>query len=219
MGVGVCAKTVRPVCPVMDGSEDQDEEKKNEEKDEADSAEDLFEFGDLDCERGMRRPVRAADPKKPSKTDVEEHALTHLPFRSWCSHCVRGKGRVADHKKTTTEKGLGEIHMDYCFMGTADAETKQTIIVAKHVQTGALMSSVVPFKGVTHEFPAKRIRAFCKEMGLENTDIVMRGDQENSLQELIREVGRVRRPRERYPRIRQSGHRSPTDTPRGRCRV
>ena len=49
---------------------------------------------------------------------------------------------------------------------------------AKHVQTGSNMSSVVPMKGVTHEFPAKRIRAFCKEMGLENADIVMKGDQE-----------------------------------------
>ena len=25
---------------------------------------------------------------KPTPEEVAEHELTHLPFRSWCSHCV-----------------------------------------------------------------------------------------------------------------------------------
>ena len=42
-----------------------------------------------------RRPKRIADPRKPSQAEVEEHELTHLPFRSWCSKCVQGKPRTA----------------------------------------------------------------------------------------------------------------------------
>ena len=181
------------MCPVAGESENGDADGNNVD------AENVFDYVDLECERGTRRPVRVQDPKKPSRDEIAEHELTHLPFRSWCAHCVRGKGRVADHRRSTSEKGLDEIHIDYCFMGAADADHKETIIVAKHVQTGSIMSSVVPMKGITHEFPAKRIKAFCKEMGLDSADIVLKGDQEPALQDLIREVGRVRAPAKTIP--------------------
>ena len=32
------------------------------------------------------------NPKDPTKEEREEHEKTHLPFRSWCRHCVRGRG-------------------------------------------------------------------------------------------------------------------------------
>ena len=35
---------------------------------------------------------RAQDPRKPSQSEGDQHNLTHLPYRSWCTHCVRGRG-------------------------------------------------------------------------------------------------------------------------------
>ena len=35
-----------------------------------------------------RRVKTAKAPAKPSKEEVDEHMVTHLPFRSWCPHCV-----------------------------------------------------------------------------------------------------------------------------------
>ena len=32
-------------------------------------------------------------PRLPSRQEVQEHELTHIPYRSWCVHCVRGAGR------------------------------------------------------------------------------------------------------------------------------
>ena len=29
----------------------------------------------------------------PSRREVEDYNLTHVPFRSWCNHCMRGRGR------------------------------------------------------------------------------------------------------------------------------
>ena len=29
--------------------------------------------------------------------EVEQHELTHLPFRNWCRHCVRAKGKESPH--------------------------------------------------------------------------------------------------------------------------
>ena len=28
----------------------------------------------------------------------EEHRIDHWPFRSWCPHCVKGRGRATAHR-------------------------------------------------------------------------------------------------------------------------
>ena len=33
-------------------------------------------------------PKGLPTPVLPSKAEVEHHNLTHLPYRSWCPHCV-----------------------------------------------------------------------------------------------------------------------------------
>ena len=32
------------------------------------------------------------DPGQPTKQERDEHCVTHLPYRSWCPFCVKGKG-------------------------------------------------------------------------------------------------------------------------------
>ena len=141
----------------------------------------FFGDGELEFEQGSRRPIAAPNPRKPSSGEVAEHELTHLPFRSWCAHCVRGKGKSADHRKVQEDRGIDEVHVDYCFMGGNEDSFKNTILVAKHIQSKAVMCSVVPKKGSTHEFPARRTRAFCRELGLEHADVIVKGDQEPAL--------------------------------------
>ena len=36
---------------------------------------------------------RVARPPQPTKEDVLQHELAHIPFRSWCQHCIPGKSR------------------------------------------------------------------------------------------------------------------------------
>ena len=40
-------------------------------------------------------------PVLPSEAEVEQHELTHLPFRSWCRHCVRAKGKESPHSESS----------------------------------------------------------------------------------------------------------------------
>ena len=49
---------------------------------------------------GVRRPRKMLDPKEPSEEERKDHALTHLPFRSWCRHCVRGRGKEEPCRNT-----------------------------------------------------------------------------------------------------------------------
>ena len=53
---------------------------------------------------------------------------------------------------------------------------------------GHILASVVPLKGASHEFPAKRMCAFLKELGLDHRDVVFKSDQEAALGEFLQEV-------------------------------
>ena len=111
-------------------------------------------------------PVKAADPKLPTPEEVDTHNLTHLPYRSWCPHCVRGKGKTMDHRRAGRDKLIPEIHVDYCFIGSKIDVATKCIVVAKDYSSKSVMASVVPVKGASNEFPAKRINAFIRETGL-----------------------------------------------------
>ena len=152
---------------------------------------------EFDCEEeaGSRAPVKVADPKLPSAEEVETHNLTHLPCRSWCPHCARGKGKTLDHRRAGRPRLIPELHVDCCFMGSKGDATARWIVVAKDYEHKCVMASVVPVKGSSHELLAKRIGAFIRELGLEGQDIVLRSDQEPALQDLLTEVGKRRTPR------------------------
>ena len=44
-------------------------------------------------EEEAKKPKGATVPRGPSQQEVKEHMLTHMPFRSWCQHCVKGKAK------------------------------------------------------------------------------------------------------------------------------
>ena len=62
-------RMIRPFNP--DAEEEQDAEQKEDHEEE---------------EAVNPRVVRA--PVTPSAQEVESHMTTHLPYRSWCAHCV-----------------------------------------------------------------------------------------------------------------------------------
>ncbi len=53
------------------------------------------EFPDDQCV--VIKPVRS--PIQPTQQEIDQHEVSHLPYRSWCVSCVRGKGRNLAHKK------------------------------------------------------------------------------------------------------------------------
>ena len=57
-----------------------------------------------EAEAGRRNPVKVQETQLPSEEEVKCHELTHLPYGSWCSHCVRGKGKATDHRKQNRDE-------------------------------------------------------------------------------------------------------------------
>ena len=59
------------------------------------------------------RAKAATTPYMPTPQEVQEHNLTHLPYRNWCPIFVRGKGRTTNHppqRKTTCRTSGLRIH-------------------------------------------------------------------------------------------------------------
>ena len=44
-----------------------------------------------------RTPRAMTVPEGPSTREREDHELTHIPYRSWCEHCVRSRPRRRAH--------------------------------------------------------------------------------------------------------------------------
>ena len=46
--------------------------------------------------------------RQPTQEEYDEHMRTHIPFRKWCPHCVKGK-RKNDPHRAPKEKELGRL--------------------------------------------------------------------------------------------------------------
>ena len=56
-------------------------------------------------------------PYTPTSEEAYEHEVTYLPYRSWCKHCVFGKGVSSPHVKPDNKENIGiAISFDYCFV-------------------------------------------------------------------------------------------------------
>ena len=64
-------------------------------------------------------------PKRPTQIEVDQHMTTHLPFRSWCPHCVRGKSKGRPHPRSTTRKEITAVVVDYMFMSESQEATEE----------------------------------------------------------------------------------------------
>ena len=41
-----------------------------------------------------------ASPELPSQAEIDEHNVSHQPYRAWCRFCVMGRGEPDYHRKS-----------------------------------------------------------------------------------------------------------------------
>ena len=93
------------------------------------------------AEHGRRELAKLKDPKLPSKAEVEYHNLSHLPYRSCCKHCVRGRGKELPHTKSKRETDMHEFHVDWAFPGEEEAGKTLSVMVVRMRNTQMTMRS------------------------------------------------------------------------------
>ena len=86
-------------------------------------------------------------PALPSEAAVEQHELTHLPFRSWCRHCVRANSKEGPHPEADPG-GVSQFATDSMFMG--EDGTPITIWAGYDGLRKAFFANVVPCNDTSH---------------------------------------------------------------------
>ena len=98
----------------------------------------------------------------PSQSEIDEHMLTHVPFRSWCRFCVMGKSVAAPHRRVDkSDETIPTVSIDYAFLNEKqEVDTREDsgmpILVIKDRKSGMMQSRVVPAKG-NDKFAIKRL--------------------------------------------------------------
>ena len=142
-----------------------------------------------------REPEELPNPLNPTSQQVRKHMLTHMPYRSWCVHCVRGRGKCRSHTRLDEERAenlqVPHVCVDYGFLGDDEHDT-MPILVTKDRKTRYLYSHVVPCKGPGHPYCVRRLVQNLEGMGYKDVKVIMKSDQENALEDLVRRAASAR---------------------------
>ena len=94
---------------------------------------------------------------------VASHNVSHIPFRSWCAHCVRGRGKSFYHRKVAHEAddpSRPVVSPDYGFFGALEeipadsvGGSKMPVLVVRDRFTKGIFTHLVPSKGTEHFYP------------------------------------------------------------------
>ena len=198
--------------PLPDWLQPFDEILGDEEEQRGDRVEENEDIRDDDQEReevvaqGERaRPL--PQPRLPSRREVQEHELTHIPYRSWCVHCVRGAGRSDAHRRRARQdEEEREQHMttwciDHAFMiDNGDlctkeemervgwSETSDTVWVSEDLATGGIRAHLVSAKGNGDPWIAGKIKDDIEEFGYGGAPVRIKSDQEPAIVDVQRAV-------------------------------
>ena len=152
---------------------------------------------DDDCqvEKAERRILPC--PSEPTPSHIEDHrAEGHIPYRSWCSECVRARGTGEQHRRRKDRREICVFSFDYLHLDKTGipvakravlegAEVDLTILVAKDSLGKAVFAHVVPQKGVDPEHYA--VDALIEDIKwLGYTALSLRSDNEPAILKLLR---------------------------------
>ena len=109
------------------------------------------------------RPLkRMNDSKDTSAKERRSHALTHLPYCTWCARCGSGTGTAAGHS---------------FFFLLRNAEIQ-----------GSLCTAASLAHGSATQFPKKRMLAFLRELGAEFCTVFLKSDGEPAIKAFEDEI-------------------------------
>ena len=134
-----------------------------------------------------RVPRVMKTPVKPSQSEMDDHLATHIPYRSWCPHCVRGRGVNLPHyacSRDRTEDQVPTIHADYMFLSNVTAKKAgekglAPVLVMRDGSSGATMSMLVPKKGPSTAWVNQRSADWINGLGYGR--VILKTDQEPTI--------------------------------------
>ena len=168
--------------------------------DDAEDPDDVADAENEDVEQ--RNPAQKALLTDPTPREVDDHLLTgHAVFRSWCSACVRGRGRAAGHPSGSRQDEGAEpvpvLSWDYCFLSSRcraddlaeDRNGESPVLVMHDARSKGIYAHLVPKKGTDYpgmEEVVKKVVTDINNLGYRR--VVFRSDNEHSILAFLRVV-------------------------------
>ena len=131
----------------------------------------------------IRRPLTS-----PSDAERRRHETSHLPFREWCEHCVRGRGRAMPHfsrQRRGAEESVPVVQLDYTYMKGVSGP-KALSIVDRDTSYGT--SSVVLAKGSSDRYAVAMGVQFLDHLGHE--EVILQSDAEPAAVDVARAIAK-----------------------------
>ena len=109
-----------------------------------------------DC--GPKRTV--PDPGAPTQSEIDDHNIDHVPYRSWCECSVKGRASGEPHKRIAVESKIPIVAFDYMFILKEKiamrhelteeelANVPVKVLVVKDTLSRSIFAHVVKRKGV-----------------------------------------------------------------------
>ena len=150
------------------------------------------------------KPRIARSPSEPTSRDRELHEVLHIPLRSWCKHCMMGRGKDCYHMRLDgkSEADFPRIGMDYMFLTDRGVTSKSedvigecmTLLVVKDFLHKSIWVYPAEGKGVVKsEWISYMLHDDMATCGMDNSMIVVKSDQEPAIKEMQAELAKRRR--------------------------
>ena len=161
-----------------------------------------------EVEQGQH-PTHKVVPESPTRKEMQEHELTHVPYRPWCVFCRRARGRNQCHYRKTKEQLEEDKHnptstfsIDYCYFTTsgeiiphkdkvkeeaakARKELSKPVMAAydRKSQTGYLHQA--ESKGSEDHYIWNRLIMDMDEIGYRGEKLIIKSDQERPITAVV----------------------------------
>ena len=124
---------------------------------------------------------------QPTPQEIQEHNITHMPYRSWCPICVQAKGRQANHPKQTSRHPI--VQVDFTYITGFGDKFPTPVLAAIDVQTGMAMAAMITNKHNQFSYAQTCLQALLLECG--RTEGILQSDNEEYLIALLKATAKA----------------------------
>ena len=150
------------------------------------------------AEEGRRTPFMKSE-NQPWSQEVQEHMKTHIPYSSWCAHCVRGRGRNVPRRSGGGRRGPRDhphLLIDYGFLKANNPDEwaepgSNPILTGAEAKYGLTLAMAVPGKGNAAPWIAKSVADWLDWLGSQT--VTVKCENEPAILALAQEIRKLRR--------------------------
>ena len=141
--------------------------------------------------RALPRPVA------PTRAEREAHEVCHLPYATWCQHCVVGCSQNDPHrklKKHDDENVVPVVSIDFAFAKKAEQEGTSPVLVVRDHKTRMTFAHPVPGKSTRNEpYSSYTVDVVVQDLKmLDRKKCILKSDQEPAMLALQERVQQAR---------------------------